>query len=91
MLFSGVTWPKFAWMIAALVLAVRSPLSVATPQYSLPFALINSSRLTSACLSFKYNPKVVWAKANDRRASVARMFCRIGIGFVRRNSESSLI
>ena len=50
MLFSGVTQPKFAWMIAALLPAVSLFLSVATPKYFFPFALISVSMLHAAAV-----------------------------------------
>lgn len=49
-LFSGVTHPKFACMIAALLLAVSLFLSVATPKYFFPFALISASMLHAAAV-----------------------------------------
>lgn len=44
MLFSGVTWPKSAWMIGALPL-VNLPWSVAVPMYNFPCALNLTSML----------------------------------------------
>ena len=48
MLFSGVTWPKLAWMMAAFLPAVRRPWSAQVPKYSLPLAFIRASMLTDA-------------------------------------------
>ena len=38
MLFSGVTWPKFALMMAAFVVSLNVPLSAAVPKYFFPLA-----------------------------------------------------
>jgi len=44
MLFSGVTCPKSAWMMAEVEPLERTPWSVATPMYFLPWALKRASR-----------------------------------------------
>jgi hypothetical protein len=50
-LFSGVTWPKSALIIASLSPVERRPLSVATPTYFLPLALKTASREQSSPLA----------------------------------------
>ena len=48
-LFSGVTCPKFALMMAALDPVVKRPWSVAVPKYFLPLAFMAASMLWAAC------------------------------------------
>lgn len=59
MLFSGVTWPKSALMMAAFCPLVSRPWSVATPKYFLPLALNLASMLPEVELGVVPLPVVV--------------------------------
>lgn len=88
MLFSGVTWPKLASMMAAFLPVVSLPWSVQVPKYSLPLALNSLSMLWAAWRGSRESTAGAAETASGANRSTILAFilmardCDVGMGKV---------